>query len=626
MLKLTRLFSLISIFACLNLASSVPVLAQSAFVTFEDIKRVSPTAKDELVQALIDLQPELAAAQINTDLRMAHFLTQVMTETGGVARLDENMNYSFDTLMRVFSRKVVSEAKAREIARKPREVANWVYGGRDELGNLGRHTNDGWDYRGSGYLQLTGRYNFRERGAAIGFPLEEKPDMAREPRAGLLAAIAYWQARNINDAADDNDIRRVRILVNGPKAHGLPQAIVWFDKTWKRIYATRPNSGIEASAVVDAEGLFDQMMENSGLLDSGTEAGNIDTDRSDALRRFQTELGLAVTGTLDEATQLALLDPREWRYLDIESVAAPADTQNGLEQTTTFVVANMAKTETDIIALPPFESTAEPTGAQLDRNELARLAAATGNYAPYETGPTRRGGFVPHSVIEPDTRVAVLSTTQFPARAIVQILFRGDDGFDHLCSGSMISADLVLTAGHCVHSGTNGGELYTNFRVVPGRNVRMAPFGTCGVRKAYVLNGWIQSDTDLEGRYYDMGALRLDCSVGDVTGWLGLRALDDIELGIETTVQGYAADVPPFGRQWTSTDQARLIWSLKGFYENDTYGGTSGSPVFAGDDLSTLVGIHTNGLHGTEKPWSELNAFTKITPDRLRTISDWIAN
>jgi putative chitinase len=158
---------------------------------------------------------------------------------------------------------------------------------------------------------------------------------------------------------------------------------------------------------------------------------------------------------------------------------------------------------------------------------------------------------------------------------------------------------------------------------MPGRNKGAAPFGRCGAVRTFALRGWTSAQSPLHARYYDIGAIKLDCNVGQRTGWLGVEALTDDRLGVRTTVQGYAADLAPPGRQWVSEDELRVLWELKGFYQNDTYGGTSGAAVTASDQRETIIGVHTNGLHG-EAPWSSNNAFTRITPERLAIIRGWI--
>jgi putative chitinase len=117
----------------------------------------------------------------------------------------------------------------------------------------------------------------------------------------------------------------------------------------------------------------------------------------------------------------------------------------------------------------------------------------------------------------------------------------------------------------------------------------------------------------------------LNCNIGDRTGWLGVRTIGDDEV-IDTVVQGYAADRAPTGRQWVSEDKLRTLWQLKGFYQNDTFGGTSGAPVFGKDSKDTVIGVHTNGLHGAEEPWKSNNAFTRITSERLALIQQWISD
>lgn len=613
------------------IANSAP--AQEALLTFDDVKRISPNAQDAFAQALVDASEAFEEHGVTTRLRMAHFIVQVMTETGGLTRLDENMNYSYETLLRVFSRQTISEPKAREIARQPQKIANWVYGAR--LGNRGRDTQDGWSFRGSGFIQLTGRANFRARGAEVGLPLEEQPELARQAREGLLAALAYWSARDINAAADDHDRLRVRKLVNGPAAHGYDQSIVWFNRTWTRVFRDKEALGFEGAIVLaesqtqvaDESALFNRILEQSGIIPKDLPATEAATQERDAaLRQFQKELGLPETGMLDEATQDALLDPREWRHLDETSIAAsPLATDP--EASVTFSFLGDSVTESGLAPLSASAGTGTMANTtRLSPEALSGLSDANAIYSEYEMGgrSVTPEIFLPFSVIGADDRVAVINTTTFPERTVVQILFESGFG-QSLCSGTMVSPDTVLTAAHCIHSGTISGRLYSDFLVIPARNTGSSPFGECRARQAFVLAGWAGSLTAEDARYYDLGALKLDCQVGEATGWLGVALLDEEQVGAPTVVRGYANDKSPPGRQWQSEDSLRILWGLKGFYQNDTYGGTSGAPVYLATDDTVLVGVHTNGLHG-EAPWSDHNAFTRITPERLARITQWIGD
>ena len=621
----------------------------SELLTAEDIRKIAPKAKPEFVQAMVEAKDEFEAAGINTRLRMAHFISQVMTETGGLKRLDENMNYSYKSLMKVFTRRTVSEADARRIARKPREVANWVYGAR--LGNRGRDTDDGWNYRGSGFIQLTGRDNFIRRGNDVGLPLAENPELAREAKAGLTAAIAYWTATNINAAADANDRLKVRKLVNGPAAHGKEQARTYFNKAWTNVFAGKEALGFESDVDIVIEDtaddlLFDDILKEGGYIDpafAATESG-ADDARAQALRDFQETWELPVTGELDEATQDALLDPRMWRFkaLDETEVAlqdaspqVPSGTGDP-EGSTGFSFGSASGVESastgglesgGVVLIEAFEGTGQlADDVNLKMQDLQRLSDASATYAAYEMGDQAATpeSFVPFSVIGADDRVAVINTTQFPARAMVQISYKNLLGRTSICSGTIISPDTVLTAAHCIHSGTRSGRPFSEFRIIPGLNVGAAPFGACNAVNAFVLNGWVETDNILDSRNYDLGAFKLDCRIGDVTGQLAVRVLSDDEVGTPTVVHGYAADKAPAGRQWTSVDQVRVLQELKGFYDNDTFGGTSGSGVYVSDQPDTLIGVHTNGLHG-EEPWASHNAFTRITQARLARIQEWIS-
>ncbi len=97
-----------------------------------------------------------------------------------------------------------------------------LYDHRNDLGNTGPP--DGERYRGRGYVQLTGRFNYRHYGKAIGLggKLETNPDLAGEPDVAgqLLSAFLKDKERRIKEALVAGDLRTARRLVNGG-SHGL---------------------------------------------------------------------------------------------------------------------------------------------------------------------------------------------------------------------------------------------------------------------------------------------------------------------------------------------------------------------------------------------------------------------
>ena len=97
-----------------------------------------------------------------------------------------------------------------------------LYDNRKDLGNQGPP--DGASFKGRGYIQLTGRANYKEHGAAIGLgnQLVTNPDLANQPdiAAKLLASFLKSKEAKIRNALRQNDLKTARKLVNGG-SHGL---------------------------------------------------------------------------------------------------------------------------------------------------------------------------------------------------------------------------------------------------------------------------------------------------------------------------------------------------------------------------------------------------------------------
>jgi predicted chitinase len=95
----------------------------------------------------------------------------------------------------------------------PEYASGEAYEGRKDLGNT--QPGDGKRYKGRGFIQLTGRANYRTYGQALGLPLEQNPDLALDPEVGARVLALYFKNRNIPAKADAGDWEGVRRAVNG---------------------------------------------------------------------------------------------------------------------------------------------------------------------------------------------------------------------------------------------------------------------------------------------------------------------------------------------------------------------------------------------------------------------------
>jgi putative chitinase len=154
--------------------------------------------------------------QINTPLRLAHFLAQCGHESGGFRLTKENLNYSAKGLMGIFKKYFPNEALANQYARKPEKIANKVYGNR--MGNGAEATGDGAKYCGRGYIQLTGKDNYTAFGKSINEDIAANPTVVAEKYA-LLSAAWFFNKNKLHIMADggatDAVVTSITKRVNG---------------------------------------------------------------------------------------------------------------------------------------------------------------------------------------------------------------------------------------------------------------------------------------------------------------------------------------------------------------------------------------------------------------------------
>jgi putative chitinase len=173
--------------------------------------------KGHIPDAVIAMIPDTAAKfQINTPLRLAHFLAQCGHESGGFRLTKENLNYSAKGLNGIFKKYFPTLESALPYERKPEKIANKVYGGR--MGNGPEASGDGAKFCGRGYIQLTGRDNYTAFGKSIGEDMTANPDKVASQYA-LLSAAWFFSKNGLHKMADggatDAVVTSITKRVNG---------------------------------------------------------------------------------------------------------------------------------------------------------------------------------------------------------------------------------------------------------------------------------------------------------------------------------------------------------------------------------------------------------------------------
>ena len=150
---------------------------------------------------------------LTNNFRLAHFLSQVAHESGNFRVLYENLNYSAAGLLKVFP-KYFNATTAAQFARKPQLIANRVYANR--IGNGNEASGDGWNYRGRGYLQVTGRANYKAFSQYIGEDCEKNPDLIATKYA-LDSALWFFDRNKLWTLCDkgEENVPIVSRRVNG---------------------------------------------------------------------------------------------------------------------------------------------------------------------------------------------------------------------------------------------------------------------------------------------------------------------------------------------------------------------------------------------------------------------------
>lgn len=200
-------------------------------ITFQvsDLQQCIPTNTNVAAwyTSLMNILPQY---QINTINRVAAFIAQCAIESADFTTLTENLMYSAAGLLRVWPSHF-TQATATQYAYQPQQIANIAYANR--MGNGDVSSGDGWNFRGRGLIQVTGRTNYSACSTYIygDDTMVQNPDLLTTSDGAVQSAVWFWNADNLNALADTNQITNMTIKINGSAA-SAPQRVARYNLCW----------------------------------------------------------------------------------------------------------------------------------------------------------------------------------------------------------------------------------------------------------------------------------------------------------------------------------------------------------------------------------------------------------
>ena len=182
--------------------------------TRDILKRINPVVD---LSAADYINKHMQEYEINNAKRLAAFVAMTIIESGNYRATRENLKYSPSRALAVFGTRIGNLSNAQKLCadKTGRALANHVYGGR--FGNTG--PDDGWRYRGGGWIQTTFKSNYEELTKMTGIDFVKNPELIEVPDNACISAMVYWKANGCNEAADDLVFRFGQSTLSAPNGN-----------------------------------------------------------------------------------------------------------------------------------------------------------------------------------------------------------------------------------------------------------------------------------------------------------------------------------------------------------------------------------------------------------------------
>jgi putative chitinase len=181
------------------------------------LRAVAPhLTADERAAWVAALVGPLQKAAIITPRCIAAFLGQCAEESAGFHSMEEDLSYSAGRLCEVWPSRFPNTATAEACALQPEALANRVYA--DRMGNGDEASGDGWQFRGRGLIQITGRSAYQHFAQAMNMTLDQAVEHAATQAGAADSAAWFWTANQLNTLANSWSVDLITRKINGGTA------------------------------------------------------------------------------------------------------------------------------------------------------------------------------------------------------------------------------------------------------------------------------------------------------------------------------------------------------------------------------------------------------------------------
>ncbi|WP_439397272.1 trypsin-like serine peptidase [Bradyrhizobium sp. PMVTL-01] len=231
------------------------------------------------------------------------------------------------------------------------------------------------------------------------------------------------------------------------------------------------------------------------------------------------------------------------------------------------------------------------------------------------------------TVLGTDDRVRITNTKAPPWRKIAGLKLkpRPPQTSSYIGTGWFIGPKTLLTAGHCVYSPSDFNGWIGSIEVSPAQDAGVSPFRTVTATKFFALQQWINSaDPD-----HDIGCIQLAEPLGEEVGYFKIASQTDAELeNALVNISGYPGDLDNGRNQYFHQNRVLRTSAHRIYYDVDTYGGQSGSPVWvqaSATSEAVAVAVHAYGIGGTAPSLGvTANSGPRLSPEIVLTVKEWL--